>query len=325
VSTQYAALALTWGMSFVFIKVGLEALSPGQVVLGRLAAGTVALALLCAVKRQALPRDPVVWGHLLVVGVLLCAFPFLMFAWAEQYVSSGLASILNATTPLMTMVVALAALPQERPTRTRLAGLLIGFAGVVVVLAPWHGDRAAANASDGLRVAAGTDGRLILWGQLACLAATLSYGIAFVYLRRFVSPRGLPALQVATVQVGLGTLVMLALTPVVARQPMTLTWRAAAATAALGALGTGLAYVWNTNVVAVWGATNASTVTYLTPVVGVLAGMAAFGERVSWNQPLGALVVVAGIAVSQDRISGPTLVRAREAVLPSVSAADRHG
>lgn len=286
---QYLLLALTWGARFLFIKIGLEGLSPGQVVLGRLAAGAIALALVSVVTRQRLPREAAVWGHLTVVAVMLCVIPFLLFAWAEQYVSSGVASILNATTPLMTMLVATAALPQERPTRTRLTGLMTGFAGVVLVLAPW-------TEQDGGRVT-GT------WaGQLACLGATFSYGLAFVYLRRTLAPRKLPAVPVATVQVGLGAAIMLALSPLLAWQPTHLTPRVVSAMLALGVLSTGLAYVWNTNIVAGWGATNASTVTYLTPLVGVVAGVLVLGEHVTWNQPVGALVVVTGIAVSQDRL-----------------------
>jgi drug/metabolite transporter (DMT)-like permease len=91
---------------------------------------------------------------------------------------------------------------------------------------------------------------------------------------------------------------------VLAWQPVHLSWRVVAAITALGVVGTGLAYVWNTNIVSVWGATNASTVTYVTPLVGVLAGMLVLAERVSWNEPVGALIVIAGIAVSQDRLSG---------------------
>jgi drug/metabolite transporter (DMT)-like permease len=303
VLAQYVALAMTWGTSFLFIKIGLEGLSPGQVVLARLTAGAAALVVMCAVTRQAVPRDPAVWGHLLVMAVLMCVFPFLMFAWAEQNVSSGMASILNATTPLMTMLVALTALPQERPTRTRLIGLMVGFVGVTLVLAPWRPASAPGLLSHSAAGAGGSNDS-VLWGQLACLAATFSYGIAFVYLRRFVSPRGLPALPVATVQVGLGALLMLALSPVLAWEPIDLTWRVTAAMAALGVLGTGLAYVWNTNIVAGWGATNASTVTYLTPLFGVVAGTVVLAERLSWNEPVGAVIVIIGIAVSQGRLSG---------------------
>lgn len=134
VAGQFMLLAVVWGASFLFIKIGLEGLSPAQVVLGRLLTGAVALVLVSLVGRQRPPRELVVWAHLAVVSVLLCVVPFLLFAWAEQRVPSGLASIYNATTPLMTALVALLALRTERPTRATLTGLLVGFAGVVVVL-----------------------------------------------------------------------------------------------------------------------------------------------------------------------------------------------
>lgn len=114
VLAQYVALALAGGASFLFIKIGLEGLSPAQVVLGRLLAGAVALGAVTAWTRHRLPREAVVWAHLAVVAVLLCVVPFLLFAWAEVQISSGLASIYNATTPLMTALVAVAALPAER-------------------------------------------------------------------------------------------------------------------------------------------------------------------------------------------------------------------
>jgi drug/metabolite transporter (DMT)-like permease len=285
VLAQFSVLGLTWGASFLFIKIGLEGLSPPQVALGRLLAGTAALLLVSLVGRQRPPSEAVVWMHLAVVSVLLCVAPFLLFAWAEQHVTSGLASIYNATTPLMTTLIAVMALPSERPTRMTLSGLLIGFVGVLTVFGPWRGF----GGGDGL-------------GQAACLAATACYGMGFVYLRRFVSPRGLAAVPVATVQVGLGAVMMLVLAPFTATAPIHLSWRVVASVAALGALGTGLAYVWNTNVVASWGATNASAVTYLTPVVGVVLGILVLDEDLSWNEPVGALVVILGIALSHGRL-----------------------
>ena len=268
-AAMFVALALTWGASFLFIKVGLEGLTPQQVVWARLVLGAAALLVLSTVTRSPLPRDPRVWGHLLVLALLLCVVPFMLFAWAETRVSSGIASILNATTPLQTMLVALVAL----------------FAGVLTVLAVWSR-------------AAGGD----LPGKVACLAATASYGVAFVYLRRFVAGRGVPALTLATVQVGLGAAVLLAATPWVAGPAPHLTWRVVGSMVLLGVAGTGLAYVWNTAIVARWGATNASTVTYLTPLVGVLLGIVVLGENATWNQPVGAVVVVAGVLVAQGRL-----------------------
>ncbi|WP_420123909.1 DMT family transporter [Nakamurella sp.] len=257
-------------------------------VWGRLVLGAAALVVISAVTRTPLPGDPRLWGHLLAVALLLCVVPFSLFAWAEQHVSSGVASVLNATTPLMTVLVGMAALPQERLSRDRVAGLLLGFAGVLVVIGAWN-------------LTAGGE----LLGQLACLGATASYGLAFVYLRRFVASRNLPALTVATVQVVLGGLVMLVATPFIADPTPILTGRVVAAVVLLGVLGTGLAYVWNTAIVGRWGATNASTVTYLTPLVGVLLGVLILGESATWNQPLGALVIVAGVVVAQGRL--PTI------------------
>lgn len=293
---QFVTLAVVWGASFLFIAIGLEGLSPAQVVLGRLGSGAVALAAISLVRRQKLPADPAVWAHLAVVAVLLCVAPFLLYAWAEQTIGSGLASIYNATTPLMTTLVALVALPQERPSKVRFLGLLAGFLGVLIVLGPWRGAGGGSLAA-----------------QAACLLATACYGLGFVYLRRFVSPRGLPSLSLATVQVGLGAVMMLILTPWIAMAPVHLTPRVVASILILGMAGTGLAYVWNTNLVAAWGAANASTVTYLTPIVGVSLGVAILAEPVSWNQPVGAVVVVAGIAISQGRLAAITRWRRKPA------------
>lgn len=202
---QFVMLALVWGSSFLFVAVGLTGLSPAQVVLGRLVTGAITLAVICVVGRHRLPRGLAIWGHLLVVAVLLCVVPFLLFAWAQQGISSGLASIYNATTPLMTALVSLLALRAERPSRSGIAGLVVGFGGVLIVLGPWNG-------------LGGGD----IWAQAACLGATACYGTAFVYLRRFVAPRGLDAIPVATVQVGLGAVVMLVLAPFIAMTPIAL-------------------------------------------------------------------------------------------------------
>ncbi len=284
---QFILLAMTWGSSFLLIKIGLAGLAPTQVVLARLAGGAVTLVVLMVISGTRIPPIGAIWAHLGVVAVTLCVLPFLLFAWAEQHISSGLASIYNATTPLMTMLVAAIVLPEERPTSRRLAGLLVGLIGVLVVLGAWHGITGGSGAA-----------------QAACLLATASYGAAFVYLRRFLAHRAIPALSVATVQVCIGAAVMLALAPFVAAQPVHLTARVVVSVLLLGVLGTGLAYVWNTNVVTLWGATTASTVTYLTPVIGVSLGVLVLAEPITWNQPVGAALVIAGVALTRARQAG---------------------
>jgi drug/metabolite transporter (DMT)-like permease len=294
VYAQFAFLAVVWGSSFLFIKVGLRGLSVTQVAAGRIWLGELALVEISVLRRRGIPREPIVYAHLLVVGLLLCVAPFTLFAYGETHISSGLASIYNATTPLLTMLVASVFLPQERPTVLRLFGLGLGFGGVLVVLAPWRGVG---------------DGSLL--GQLACLGATTCYGFAFVYLRRFVTPRGLDPITVALLQVGLAGAVFAVLAPFVAIDPVALSWHVVWSMLALGVLGTGVAFWMNINVVSGIGATAASTVTYLTPVVGVILGVLVLHESLSWNEPLGALLVVTGIAL------GPGLLTVRRASVPS--------
>jgi drug/metabolite transporter (DMT)-like permease len=220
-------------------------------------------------------------------GVLLCVVPFLLFSWAGQHIPSGLSSIYNATTPLMTMLVTLLALRQEPLGAARAAGLLLGAAGVVVVLAPWN------------LTATGSG-----WAQAACLGATFSYGLAFAYTRRFLVGGGHDTPTIAAAQIGTAALIMLALSPVAATGAPRLDLPVVASITALGVLGTGVAYLWNTSVITHWGATSAATVTYLTPLVGVALGVAVLGESLTWNQPLGALLVILGILTGQGVLTG---------------------
>lgn len=301
VAAQYGAAALVWGSSFLFMKVALDGMSPAQVASGRLWLGAVTLVAVMLVLRRPWPRGRRAWWHLGVLGVLLCVIPFQLFAWAGQHLASGLSSILNATTPLMTSLAVAAVLPAERLTARQRLGLAVGALGVVVVVGPWTylGDGALAAP---------------LPAVLACLGATACYGLGMTYLRRFVRPLGLPAESVAAGQVVVAAAVMLLAAPVIATGPVALTWPIVLAMITLGVLGTGMAYVWNTRVVVAWGAQRASTVTYLTPVVGVLLGILVLGERLHWYEPVGGVLVVLGVVVAQGA------ARARAGAVPAVPA-----
>ncbi|GAB3488180.1 DMT family transporter [Amycolatopsis cihanbeyliensis] len=286
IAIQFCLLALAWGASFLFIKIGLDGLSPAQVVWARMVFGALALGAIMLIARRPVPRDAALWGHLTVVTILLCVVPFLLFSWAEQHISSSLASIYNATTPLTTMAFAAVVLSTERITRDRGTGLVLGFAGVLLIIGPWS-----------------IAGEHNLLAQLACLGATTCYGLAFTYLRKFVSPRGVPAVTVAFIQVSAGAAIMVLATPLLAGSPMTLTWPVVSSMIALGAVSTGLAYIMNTNIVAAWGAANAAAVTYVTPIVGVVLGIIVLDEPLSWNQPVGAVLVIAGILTAHGRLT----------------------
>jgi drug/metabolite transporter (DMT)-like permease len=286
ITVRFVLLALVWGASFLLIKVGDGGLSPAQVVFARLGFGALALGIVVAVTRTSLPRDWRTWGHLAVLAITLCVLPFLLFAVAEQHVSSGLASILNATTPLMTMLVTVLALRQEQLTATRVSGLLLGFLGVVTLTGPWQ-------SSGGGSVLA----------ELACLGATLCYGIGFTYLRRFITPRGLTPVSVGFCQVLAGT-VLVALTLPWTRLPAPhLSGSIVLSMIVLGAAGTGIAYVWNTQIVAAWGAVNGAAVTYLTPIVGVVLGIVVLHEPLRWNEPVGAVLVILGVLTAHGRLT----------------------
>lgn len=279
-------MGLIWGASFLFMKVALVGVSFGQVAWARLVFGAVTLGIIALVMRVRLPREPIVWLHFAVVAITYCVIPFLLFAWAEQYVASSLASIYNAVTPITTAILATAAFRVEKLNRDQVLGVIVGVLGVVVVVGPWAVDALGGS----------------LWGQLACLGAVTCYGFSFGYIRRFISSRDVSATASAFLNIGIAAVIMIVLTPVVAWHPITFSWPVLLSLLGLGALGTGVVYIWNMNVLRAWGPTVTSGVTYVTPVIGVALGILILGEHLTWNEPVGALVVIAGILLTQQRV-----------------------
>jgi len=284
---QLLLVALIWGASFMFIKVELEAgLAPVHIAWLRCALGAPALLLILAATRDRLPREPGIYLHLLLIATLMNALPFLLFAYGETEVSSLLAGIINSLTPLITLLFALVLLPDEPPTPQKVAGIAIGFAGVLVVLAPWEG------------LGGGS-----LLGALACIGAATCYGLGFPYLRRHLSGRPETGVAISAAQVGLGALLLtpfVPLSPLPDEMPGLEVW---GSILALGALGTGVAYILNFNVVREAGAQTASMVTYLVPVVAVLCGVTLLGEPLGWHEPAGGLLIVAGVALAQGLLT----------------------
>lgn len=283
---QFVLTGILWGSSFLFMKVALGGISPAQVVWSRLVLGALTLGIFVAVRRDPLPRRVRIWLHMLVLAVSFCVVPFLLFSWAQQHVTSGLASIYNATTPIMTAVMAWAVFRVEKLRLVQILGILVGILGVMVIIAPWQG----------------LDPDQSLIAQFAILGATACYGFSLAYMRRFTANSGMSALVFSFLNIGLAAAIMVVLTPVVALSPIRLDAAIVVSLLMLGCLGTGVAYIWNQNVLRAWGPTRASTVTYITPVVGVILGAVILGESISWNEPAGALLVFLGILLAQDRL-----------------------
>ena len=195
----------------------------------------------------------------------------------------------------MTAVMAGLLFRVERLKAVQIGGILAGILGVVVIIAPWQG----------------LDLSQSLVAQFAILGATACYGFSLAYMRKFVSNTGMTALMFSFLNIGIGAVIMLALTPLVAASAITLDPWIIGSVLLLGCLGTGVAYIWNQTTVRAWGPTRASTVTYITPIVGVVLGVVVLGETVSWNEPVGALVVFLGILLAQNRLRLPRRNRER--------------
>ncbi|MFJ9867056.1 DMT family transporter [Streptomyces sp. NPDC101165] len=279
---RFGALSLIWGFSFLLIKVGTEGYAPFQVTLGRLVFGTAVLAATMAVKRERLPRGARVWGHMTVAAFFLNALPFSLFAYSELTIPSTLAGICNATSPLWGMALSLVALSEDRPTRVRFAGLGLGFLGVLTVLGAWQGFH-------------GLDAT----GTAMALSASLSYPIGWIYVRRTLAGTGNSHLAMTGAQLLLATVQLAVVTPLFTSLPAHFSFVPLLAIAALGALGTGLAVLIQYGLVAEVGPTTAQMVTYFIPVIATAAGVAILGESLRWTTPVGAVIVLAGAALTQ--------------------------
>ena len=286
-------MGVVWGASFLFMKVALEGVSFGQVAWSRTVLGALALGAIVLVTRPRVPRVDGTPGPCCRGARGLVALPRRVAHHVRHPVPvlrvgravrpSSLASIYNATTPIMTALMATLVFRVERLGLSRWVGVGVGILGVIVVIGPWQYSALTGS----------------LAGQLACLVATACYGFTFGYQRRFLSQRPIAPATFAFLSIGVSAAVMLALTPWIALTLVDLDWTVVGSLLALGVLGTGLAYIWNINVLRAWGPTGTSTVTYVTPVVGVALGVLLLAERFSWHEPVGAVLVLLGILLAQ--------------------------
>ena len=282
----YLALGLVWGCSFIFIKLGLEFLTPFGVAFVRCALGAITLLIVVKLMKIDLPKEKSTWYKLWIVAMLLNVVPGILFAYAELHVTSVLAGIINATTPLATLIVMLIAFREEKLKAEQVYGLLLGGLGVMVVLGIWQGI-----------------GDNQLTGVIALLVAVTCYGISFPYSKRNIIPLGLKPEAAATTQLIMAAITLLPFYLYDGISQDNYRPENIFAMLALGILGSGFAYIWNFSIIAAAGSSIASSVTYLTPVVAVFVGWLFLGEVIVWHEPAGALLVILGAAVSQGRFN----------------------
>ncbi|MFH1804001.1 MAG: DMT family transporter [Pseudomonadota bacterium] len=276
-------LSFLWGGSFFFTEIALRELPPFTLVLGRVSHAALILWWIVMLRRLALPQDPHIWLGFLIMGFLNNLVPFSLIVWGQTHIASGLAAILNATTPLFTILVAHVATRDEKLTRNRIIGIITGMIGVAIVLGP-----------DSIKTAN-------LAGSLAVLAAALSYGCAGVFGRRF---RDVPPLITAAGQVSASTLMLIPLCLLV-DAPWRLPMPGMAtifAVFGIAAFSTALAYVIYFRILQRAGARNLSLVTFLIPVSAILLGVGFLGEILLPRHLYGMAVIGLALAVIDGRL-----------------------
>jgi len=276
----FAGLSLAWGSSFFWIKIALEEIKPFLLVAFRLLFGIVGLAIYASIVRPTWPREGRVWVNLFILGMINTALPFTLISWGEQSIDSGIASILNASVPMFTAVIAHMMLKDDKLSLVRGVGILLGFAGVLLVISRGSAEQVESN----------------LLGQAAVLLAAISYAAAAVFSRS-------KAKKIPPLVQSLGTLVMadsvlwmgvgMVESPV--RLPeLPLTW---GALLWLGLIGSFVAYLFYYYLIQSIGPTRASMVTFMFPVVALFLGIVFLGEVLDWQLVAGGGLVISSLLI----------------------------
>lgn len=268
-------LAAIWGGSYLFIKIGVADIPPLIFVALRLVLAAAFSHLLLRLRGRKMGRA---WPAYFVMGVFNGALPYTLITWGELYIPSGLAAILTAAVPIFTVLLAHLAVSDEQLTPSRLAGVLIGFVGVGILIGP--------DALQGLRAS--------VLGQLAVVGAALSYALAIIYGRRAL--RGESAFASTVGQLTAGAVIMVPVALLLGNPAGTeLTWPAVLSLLTLALLGTSVAYLLYYWLLRHVGATQTALVTYLMPFMGVLWGALVLNERLGWNALLALLLILLGV------------------------------
>ncbi|WP_053737349.1 DMT family transporter [Nocardia sp. NRRL S-836] len=281
---RMGVLALLWGSSFLWMKLALGSLAPLQISLVRTFFGALVLVAVLASARMTLPRDKRIWGHMTFVALFGSAVPFTLFAIGGQTVDSGVSGVLNSTTPLFALAIGLLLGTERINDLVRMLGLGLGFAGVLLIFAPWQQANSIAS-----------------WGAVLCLVGAASYAIGYSYAGRYLVNTGASSTQLAAMQLTTAMGMLVLAMPFGGLQPLHLHWVGVAAVIVLGVAGTGVAFILNYRVIADEGATTATTVGYLLPVVSVLLGAIFLGEQLNARVVIGMVVVLMGVALTRRR------------------------
>ena len=289
---SYLGLVLIWGCSFLFNEWALRSFSPLAVAFGRISLGALTLVVVLVALRQPVRLQRSQLLDLVVVAAVLTAVPFVLIAFAQTRVTSILAGLLNATTPLWVAIFVALLIPAERASQRQVVGLLVGFAGIAVLLGVWDVEA------------------LDVPGTLAMLGATACYGMGTAWMRWRLADTPLSGASLSAVQLVIASALLLPLVPL-GGAPGEIRPESVVALLGLGIFGAGVAYVLFWRVIRTAGPTIAATVTYLIPLVSTTLGILVLGEPLSWNEPVGGAIALVGVALAQGLLGSRNRARAR--------------
>lgn len=282
----WLALGVIWGSNFIFMKWAAAYFSPLQIVLARVVFGFLPVLAYALLTRQLKRSDLRFSLHFVAMACLAAVIYYYGFAHGTSLLPSGIAGAVSGSIPLFSMIAAVALLPEEKLSRYRVAGMLVGLLGVLIIARPFE---------SGLELAS-------VEGVVAMVVGSLSLGVSFVYARRFVTPLNLSAAALTTYQLGYACVVLLLVTPLSGFDAIVQDSRATLGlVVGLGLLGTGFAYILYYFIISRLGAVRASTVTYLPPVVALLIGTLLVREPIDWLDIIAAGLILGGVFLTNRR------------------------
>lgn len=280
---RFAGIALAWGTSFYLIKISLESFSPIEITFLRSFLGFLTLFTWCKIKRISIPKPSWLWIHLGVLSVLLNSAPSFLFAKAETQLSSTLAGLINATTPAITILLVSVILRTESITRTQVFGLAVSFMGIAILVEVWKGL-----------------GESSLSSVLALFTAVSCFAISYPYIRKFLISRNESIEGMITIQLAISSISLLPIYLISDPFALEIMTAPLFSILSLGVFASGIAYVWNTQVISFYGSARASSVSYLIPVVALVSGFLFLGENPTSSQLIGGGVILLGIWLSKE-------------------------
>jgi drug/metabolite transporter (DMT)-like permease len=281
---KFVGIAIAWGTSFLFIKVSLESFSPIEITFLRSFLGFLTLLSWCLIKKITLPRPSRLWIHLGVLSLLLNSAPSFLFAQAETEVSSTLAGLINATTPAITILLVSVILRTEKISVTQIFGLSVSFLGIAILVEVWRGI-----------------GSNSLAAVIALFAAVLCFAISYPYIRKFLISREEPIEGLIAIQLALSSVSILPVMFIADNKFADIKVGSLMAIILLGVFASGIAYVWNAQVIAHFGSARGSSVSYLIPIVAIVSGFLFLDEKLTPHQLIGGIVILLGIWLSKDK------------------------